>query len=183
MKYIPTIIPDVWIMEPERHVDARGWFCETYRAADFAAATGLNPVFVQDNESLSCRGVIRGLHFQAGEAAQAKLVRVTAGAIVDVVLDIRPGSPTFGQHIMVELSAENGRQLFMPRGMAHGFCVISEQARFQYKVDNYWAPAAERTIRPDDPALAIAWPIPVEARILSPKDALAHSFADVVELL
>lgn len=171
MKVLPTALDGVYILRPERHGDSRGYFCETYRADVLDAALGQHIVFVQDNESLSRRGVVRGLHYQAGSAAQAKLVRVSEGKIVDVVVDLRRSSPTFGQHLCVELSADNGLGLFIPRGMAHGFAVISDTARFQYKVDNYWARDAERTLQYDDPALGIDWPIAPAERLLSAKDA------------
>lgn len=171
MKYTPTFIPDLWLIEPERHADSRGYFCETFRAADFIRATGIDTTFVQDNESLSVRGVVRGLHYQAGEASQAKLVRVTEGAILDVAVDLRRSSPTFGRYFATELSADNGRQLFVPRGFAHGFAVLSDVAKFLYKVDNYYCPEAERTLLLTDPAIAVEWPVAEADRILSAKDA------------
>jgi len=180
LTFIPTPFEGLWLIDAPRFTDARGYFSETFRADSFAAATGMAPVFVQDNESLSCRGVVRGLHFQTGEASQAKLVRVVEGVIVDVAVDLRRSSPTFGRHFAVELSADNGRQLFVPRGFAHGFAVLSERARFLYKVDNYYNPAAERSIRFDDPALAIEWPVAPADRLLSPKDLAAPSFAEIV---
>lgn len=169
----------VWLIEPVRHYDARGYFCETFRADLFEAATGMKIDFVQENESESVRGTVRGLHFQAGDAAQAKLVRVCHGAIVDVIVDLRPGSPSYGRHLAVELSDANGLQLFVPRGFAHGFAVISERARFLYKVDNYYAPAAERTLLLSDPALGIEWPIPADEMILSPKDSKGSLLKDL----
>lgn len=178
MKFTPTELKDVWLIEPQRHADARGYFCETFRRNEFEHTVGRSVDFVQENESLSSRGVVRGLHYQAGEAAQAKLVRVSEGSIIDVAVDLRRNSPTFGRHISVELSAENGRQLFIPRGFAHGFAVLSETARFQYKVDNYYCPEAERTLRLDDPALAIEWPFEKDAMLLSPKDTKGTSWAD-----
>lgn len=182
LKITRTPLPGVLIIEPERHGDSRGYFCETFRADLFA---GVVPgvVFVQDNESLSCRGVVRGLHYQAGAFAQAKLVRVTRGAIIDVVVDLRRSSPTFGRYFSAELSADNGLQLFVPRGFAHGFAVVSDEAQFQYKVDNSYAPHAERTIAFDDPDLAIVWPFGAGEMILSDKDRrgipfrLAETFA------
>lgn len=180
--FIKTSISGVWIIEPQRHGDRRGYFCETYRRSDFEAIVGAVD-FVQDNESVSTRGVIRGLHLQQGEAAQAKLVRVSQGAVLDVTVDLRPGSPTFGRHVAVELSAENGRQLFVPRGFAHGFAVLSDVAQFQYKVDNYYCPEAELTLRFDDPVLGIQWPFdPAEAN-LSPKDLAGKSFGQIKSLL
>ena len=130
MEYIATEIPDVWILNPKVFADARGYFMETWREADFNAHIGHDVHFVQDNQSFSSRGVLRGLHYQQGEFSQAKLVRVLAGTVVDVAVDLRKDSPTFGKHVMVELSAENKKQLFIPRGFAHGFQVISEQALF-----------------------------------------------------
>ncbi|MCI6251895.1 MAG: dTDP-4-dehydrorhamnose 3,5-epimerase [Bacteroidales bacterium] len=175
MEYIATEIPDVWILNPKVFADARGYFMETWREADFNAHIGHDVHFVQDNQSFSSRGVLRGLHYQQGEFSQAKLVRVLAGTVVDVAVDLRKDSPTFGKHVMVELSAENKKQLFIPRGFAHGFQVISEQALFTYKVDNFYAPQAERSIRYNDPTLNIAWPITDESLVqLSEKD-LAHA--------
>lgn len=178
MKYTRLDLEGVWLMEPVRYGDARGYFCETFRARDFLDATGLCSDFVQDNESLSRRGVVRGLHYQLGEHSQGKYVRVTAGRIVDVVVDIRRSSPTFGRHVAVELSADNGLQLFIPRGFAHGFAVLSETAKFEYKTDNYYCPEAERCIRFDDPDLAIEWPLKREEMILSDKDLAGTAFAD-----
>ena len=169
MTVIPTDIPGVLILEPRLFGDARGYFFESYNRRDFEAVVG--PVdFVQDNESRSSYGVVRGLHFQKGEWAQAKLVRVVEGTVLDVAVDIRPGSPTFGRHVAVELSGENHRQFFIPRGFAHGFSVLSETAVFQYKCDNYYHPESEGGIALDDPDLAIDWRIPAEALILSERD-------------
>ena len=175
MEYIATEIPDVWILNPKVFADARGYFMETWREADFNALIGHVVHFVHDYLSFSSGGVLRGLHYQQGEFSQAKLVRVLAGTVVDVAVDLRKDSPTFGKHVMVELSAENKKQLFIPRGFAHGFQVISEQALFTYKVDNIYAPQAERSIRYNDPTLNIAWPITDESLVqLSEKD-LAHA--------
>lgn len=178
MNFTETDIPGVWIIDPERHGDARGYFSETFRADLFEQATGLRPDFVQDNESRSGKGVLRGLHWQAEPHSQAKLVRVVEGAIVDVAVDLRPGSKTFGRHVMVELSADNGRQLFIPRGFAHGFLVLSDNARFLYKTDNYYCPAAERSLRFNDPTLGIKWPLPESELHLSPKDLAAPFFGE-----
>ena len=175
MEYIATEIPDVWILNPKVFADARGYFMETWREADFNAHIGHDVHFVQDNQSFSSRGVLRGLHYQQGEFSQAKLVRVLAGTVVDVAVDLRKDSPTFGKHVMVELSAENKKQLFIPRGFAHGFQVISEQALFTYKVDNIYAPQAERSIRYNDPTLNIAWPITDESLVQKKKKDLAHA--------
>lgn len=169
MKYTELSLPGVWLIEPRRFGDARGYFMESFKLEEFQANVG--PVkFVQDNESFSSQGVLRGLHFQKGEASQAKLVRVSRGAVLDVVVDLRGDSPTFGRHVAVELSADNALQLFLPRGMAHGFVVLSDVAQFQYKVDNVYAPQAEATLRFDDPALGIDWRIPASEMLLSEKD-------------
>lgn len=179
MNYIATSIPDVWILEPRVFEDARGYFMETWREEDFNRAMGHEVHFVQDNQSMSSRGVLRGLHYQKGDASQAKLVRVLQGAVVDVAVDLRQDSPTFGQHVLVELSAENKRQLFIPRGFAHGFQVLSETAVFTYKVDNRYAPETECSIRYDDPTIGIQWPILSDEVLLSEKDLnKAVSFAD-----
>lgn len=169
MKYTQLEIPGVWLIEPRRFGDDRGYFMETFKLEEFREHVG-DVTFVQDNESFSSRGVLRGLHFQKGEFSQAKLVRASQGRIVDVVVDLRGDSPTFGRHVAVELSAENAFQLFMPRGMAHGFVVLSDVAQFQYKVDNVYAPQSEATLRFDDPALGIDWPLPASELLLSPKD-------------
>lgn len=157
------------MIEPKRFGDMRGYFSEVFKLADFEAHIG-HVEFVQDNESFSTRGVLRGLHFQRGEWSQAKLVRVSLGTVLDVVVDLRHGSPTWGQHLAVELSADTGRQLFIPRGFAHGFAVLSDQAQFQYKVDNIYAPQSEATLRFDEPALGIDWCIAPADMILSEKD-------------
>ncbi len=170
MKFIPTEFKDLWIIEPRRFSDARGYFSETFRRDLFEEATGLRVDFVQDNESVSSRGVVRGLHYQKGEAAQAKLVRVAEGVIVDVAVDLRQDSPTFGRHVAVELSQENGRQLFVPRGFAHGFAVLSDRAQFLYKVDNYYCPQAECCIRFDDMSVGVRWPVAKADMVLSEKD-------------
>lgn len=170
MNYLKTSIDGVCIIEPHRFADPRGYFMETMKLAEFRENVAPGIEFVQTNESVSSRGVLRGLHFQRGEFSQAKLVRVSQGKVVDVAVDIRPGSPTFGQHVAVELSADNARQLFIPRHFAHGFIVLSERAQFQYMVDNVYAPQAEATLRFDDPALGIDWALPESELLLSPKD-------------
>lgn len=180
MEYIETKIPGVWVLEPKVFDDQRGYFMETYRAEDFDSHIG-HVLFVQDNESRSSYGVLRGLHYQKGEWSQAKLVRVLQGRVYDVAVDLRRSSPTFGQHIAVELSSDNKRQLFIPRGFAHGFAVLSDTAVFAYKVDNKYMPSAEASIRFDDPAIGIEWPIPAADMILSPKDVNAGSL-DQAEL-
>lgn len=177
MKFEPTLIPGAWIVVPERHGDSRGYFCEVFRKDLFEAATGRTVDFIQDNESESRRGVLRGLHYQAGDAAQAKLVRVSQGRVLDVAVDLRRSSPAYGRYVAVELSQENGRQFFVPRGCAHGFLVLSESAQFQYKVDSPWAPQAERCIRWDDPEIGVEWPVEGLELILSPKDSLGQTFS------
>ena len=169
MKISETEIAGVKIVEPDVFGDARGWFCETYNAGRYRAA-GIDSVFVQDNESFSSKGVVRGLHWQAAPHTQAKLVRVVKGAVWDVAVDIRKGSPTYGKHVAVTLTAENGKQLFIPRGFAHGFLVLEEGTLFGYKCDNFYCPSADRGIRFDDPALGIEWPDAHARPLLSQKD-------------
>jgi len=169
MKFKELDIAGVWLIEPQRFGDARGYFEEAFRKDEFEAHVG-HVEFLQDNESLSGHGVLRGLHFQSHAAAQAKLVRVSQGAVLDVAVDLRAGSPTFGQHVAVELSAGNGLQLFLPRGMAHGFFVTGEIAQFQYKVDNPYRPDTEATLSWNDPDLGIDWPLGGIEPLLSPKD-------------
>ena len=178
MEFKELDIKGVWLIEPKRFGDARGYFCETFKLSEFESHIG-KVEFVQDNESLSTRGVRRGLHFQRGEWSQAKLVRVSQGRVLDVAVDLRGGSPTYGRHVAVELRRENGRQMFIPRGFAHGFVVLSDEAQFQYKVDNVYAPQSEATLRFDDPALGIDWPIAKEEMKLSEKDLRGMAFADV----
>ena len=178
MNFIKTEIEGVYIIEPHIFRDARGYFFESYNAAEFAR-NGIDTVFVQDNQSQSSYGVIRGLHCQLGEHSQAKLVRVLQGRVLDVAVDIRPGSPTFGKHVAVELSAENQRQLFIPRHFLHGFSVLSETAVFAYKVDNLYCKESEFGIRYDDPEIGIDWKIPAEAVLTSEKDRIANSLKDV----
>jgi len=170
MEVIKTGIEGVLIIEPRIFRDQRGYFFEAYNRKEFEEKVGAVD-FVQDNESESSYGVVRGLHFQKGPHAQAKLVRVLSGTVLDGAVDIRPGSPTFGKHVAVELSGENHRQFFLPRGMAHGFSVLSEKAVFQYKCDNFYSKESEGAIAWDDPALGIDWRIPVEDVILSEKDS------------
>ena len=174
MNYIETEIPGVYILEPRVFEDARGYFMETWREEDFNRAMGREVHFVQDNQSMSSRGVLRGLHYQRGADSQAKLVRVLQGTVVDVAVDLRKDSPTVGRRVMVERSAENKRQLFIPRGFAHGFQVVSETAVFTYKVDNRYAPESECSIRFDDPSIGIEWPIQGNDVVLSEKD-LSHA--------
>ena len=179
MNCIPTKIPDVVILEPKVFGDARGFFTESFNAETFDKATGLRPNFVQDNHSKSAKGVLRGLHYQL-DHAQDKLVRVVQGEVFDVAVDVRRSSPTFGQWVGVHLSAENFRQLWVPKGFAHGFMVLSDTAEFLYKTTDYYDPASERAILWNDPTLAIAWPeIPgVAAPSLSGKDQAAKLFAE-----
>ena len=181
MEIIRTAIPDVVIVEPRVFGDSRGYFFESWSQREFDAL--VRPVrFVQDNESRSSYGVVRGLHFQKGAFSQSKLVRVVEGTVLDVAVDIRRGSPTFGRHVAVELTADSHRQLFIPRGFAHGFSVLSEHAVFQYKCDNYYAPQAESAIAWNDPALAIDWRVSAEDAILSEKDRHHPLLADCPDL-
>ena len=181
MKVIKTAIEDVVIIEPDVFGDARGYFFESYSQKKFDEQ--VRPVkFVQDNESKSKYGVLRGLHFQKGKDAQSKLVRVVKGRVLDVAVDIRKGSPTFGKYVAVELTEDNHRQLFVPRGFAHGFSVLSEEAIFQYKCDNLYAPQSEGAIAWNDPEIGIDWQLPAEDVLLSAKDA-AHSMLKDSEYL
>lgn len=177
MTFTKTELDGVWMITPVRHGDSRGYFCETYRRDEFEAHIG-KVDFLQDNESKSHRGVARGLHYQAGDAAQAKLVRVSEGKVIDYALDLRTYSPTFGRWQSFELSADNGCQLFVPRGYAHGFVVVSETAIFQYKVDNVYCPRAERCISFKDADIAIEFPLPVGELLFSEKDLKGVCFAD-----
>ena len=176
MDFIKTEIEGIFIIEPKVFGDNRGYFFESFRLDEFEREVG-KVDFVQENESLSARkNVVRGLHFQKGEFAQAKLLRVVRGAVLDVAVDLREGSPTFGRHVKAILSAENKRQLFIPRGMAHGFVVLEDDTVFQYKCDNYYNPASEGSFRWNDPAFAIDWGIDEKDAILSAKDAAAPYF-------
>lgn len=177
MDYIKTEIDGVWIIQPKVFKDARGYFFEAWKKEEFEQHVG-RVDFIQDNESKSSYGVLRGLHYQKGDFSQAKLVRVIKGRVVDVAVDIRRNSPTFGKHVMVELSDENKRQFFIPRGFAHGFLVLSDEAVFTYKVDNPYAPQSEASIRFDDPDLAIQWPIDANDVLTSAKDLDALSLKD-----
>ncbi|WP_312478911.1 dTDP-4-dehydrorhamnose 3,5-epimerase [Stutzerimonas nitrititolerans] len=170
MQITPQAIADVLLIEPQVHGDARGYFCESWRKDTLEIFLRHELIFCQDNESRSSRGVLRGLHFQLPPFAQTKLVRVLEGEVLDVAVDIRAGSPTFGQHVAVRLSGENKKQLFVPRGFAHGFVVLSETALFAYKVDSYYSPECDRGIAFDDPALGIDWLLPREQLQLSVKD-------------
>lgn len=173
MNYIETEIPGVWIIEPKVFKDARGYFMEAFKQAEFEQNIGeIN--FIQDNESCSSKGVLRGLHYQLAPYSQSKLVRVITGRVLDVAVDLRAGSPTFGKYVSVELSADNKRQFFIPQGFAHGFHVLSEEAVFTYKVDNPYTPSHERGLRFDDPAIGVDWGIAdMDAVNLSEKDKKA----------
>ena len=178
MKVIDTEIEGVKIVEPDVFGDSRGWFVEQYNQARYKAA-GIMADFVQDNESFSSKGVVRGLHWQAGEHAQAKLVRVIRGAVWDVAVDIRKGSPTFGRHVSVVLTGENKKQFFIPRGFAHGFIVLEDNTLFSYKCDNLYDPASERGLRFDDPALGIELPDLGVPFLRSEKDLHHPGLADI----
>jgi dTDP-4-dehydrorhamnose 3,5-epimerase len=182
MKLIKTHIEGVAVIEPKVFSDSRGCFFESFSERDFAEAVG--PLrFVQDNESRSVYGVIRGLHFQKPPHAQAKLVRVVKGKVLDVAVDLRKDSPTFGQHVAMELSDENRRQMFIPRGFAHGFSVLSEEAVFQYKCDSYYAPESEGSLAWNDPDLNIDWNVPAGSEILSDKDRMSPRLKDIIDTL
>lgn len=172
-----TSIPGVEIIHPRVFGDSRGYFVETWNRREFDALA--RPVdFCQDNESRSCYGVVRGLHFQKGDASQSKLVRVLEGRVLDVAVDIRAGSPTFGKHVAVELSGENHLQMFIPRGFAHGFSVLSQTAVFQYKCDRFYDPLSEAAIAWDDPDLGIDWGVPADKAVLSAKDRIHPRLKD-----
>lgn len=181
MNVIRTEIEGLVILEPRVFEDRRGYFFESFSEREFAEAVG--PVhFVQDNESKSSYGVLRGLHFQKPPYAQAKLVRVVKGCVLDVAVDLRKGSPTYGKYEAVELSEKNRRQLFIPRGFAHGFCVLSDEVIFQYKCDNYYSPQSEGAVRWDDPDLSIDWRIPAEDVVLSEKDRAHPALKDMEDV-
>jgi dTDP-4-dehydrorhamnose 3,5-epimerase len=176
MKVIASELPDVLIIEPRVFGDDRGFFYESFNAKAFKEATGVTDEFVQDNHSRSQQGVLRGLHYQI-EHAQGKLVRVIAGEVLDIAVDIRRSSPTFGRWVGIRLSAENNRQFYIPKGFAHGFVVLSETAEFLYKTTDYYTPAAERSILWNDPTLAIDWQLPIEPK-LSEKDRLGKTLQE-----
>jgi dTDP-4-dehydrorhamnose 3,5-epimerase len=178
MQVTPTAIPDILVIEPKVFGDARGFFYESFNQKAFNEATGQNLNFVQDNHSRSTKGVLRGLHYQI-QQPQGKLVRVVQGTVFDVAVDIRRSSPTFGQHVGVELSADNKRLLWVPEGFAHGFVVLSDTAEFLYKTTDYWAPEFERSIAWNDPVIGIQWPIQGEPS-LSAKDQKALPLAKAV---
>lgn len=177
MEIIKTAIEGVVIIEPRLFKDHRGYFFESFSRQEFKEKVDQID-FVQDNESKSSYGVLRGLHFQKPPYAQSKLVRVIQGAVLDVAVDIRKGSPTFGKHVSVELTEENHRQFFIPRGFAHGFCVLTDEVVFQYKCDNFYAPQAEGGIAWDDPNLGIDWRIPMDSLLLSEKDQHRNCLKD-----
>lgn len=175
----PLAIPDVLLITPKRHGDSRGWFAETYNRKILADA-GVDTEFVQDNQAFSARrGTVRGLHFQTAPHAQAKLVRVLRGAIYDVAVDIRQGSETFGRWVGAKLTAEGGEQLLVPRGFAHGYCTLTDDAELFYKVDGYYAPQAEGGVNWQDPALGIDWPITADEATLNARDAALPNLADL----
>lgn len=178
VEFIPQSIPDIWVVAPKVHGDHRGYFVETFRQDKFEDALGYKVSFVQDNESKSSKGVLRGLHFQLGSHAQAKLVRVIEGVVLDVAVDIRKGSSSFGMHVAVELSGDNKKQMFVPRGFAHGFVVLSDTATFSYKVDNYYSPECDRGLAFDDIDLNIDWQLPKKQLLLSDKDTLHPRLAE-----
>ena len=178
MRIEQTPLQDCFIIHEKVHGDARGYFIETYNQRDFKAATGLNIEFVQDNQSRSTKGVLRGLHMQRGAAAQAKLVRVLEGAVLDIAVDLRKGSPSFGQHFAIELTADNHKQFFVPAGFAHGFVVLSETATFFYKVDKFYEPGNEVGIMYNDKDLNIDWRLTDAEIILSEKDKTLGSFKE-----
>lgn len=175
MEYMKTALEGVYIIEPKVFFDDRGYFFESWKQDEFIRNVG-KVDFVQDNESKSSYGILRGLHYQEGEYSQAKLVRVIRGRVLDVAVDLRKSSPTFGKHLMVELNEDNKKQLFIPRGFAHGFLVLSEEAVFAYKVDNVYAPEHEASIRWDDETLAIEWPIDRDSVLTSKKDLAGKTF-------
>jgi dTDP-4-dehydrorhamnose 3,5-epimerase len=179
VQIVSTEIPDVKLITAVRHGDARGFFSEIFRA-DVLTEHGIDARFVQENHSYSvAKGVLRGLHFQSPPAAQAKLVRVAAGAILDVAVDIRAGSPSYGRHVAVELTAETGNQLFVPEGFAHGFCTLLPDTHLVYKVNRYYSAEHDRGLAWDDPALAIDWPVEAEEAVLSDKDRRQPRLTDL----
>ncbi|MBF0694116.1 MAG: dTDP-4-dehydrorhamnose 3,5-epimerase [Flavobacterium sp.] len=173
-----TVLQGCFIIEPTKIVDSRGYFMESYNERTLSAQLQTQIRFVQDNQSFSKYGVLRGLHYQTGDSAQAKLVRVLSGEVLDVAVDIRPDSVTYGQHVSVRLSESNGRQLFIPRGFAHGFVVLSETATFFYKCDNYYNMASEGGIKYDDPEIGIDWKLDLNQLIISSKDQMLPSLSD-----
>lgn len=181
MEIINSPLKDCFLLKPLQFTDERGVFSESYNKKTFEKVTGLDIEFVQDNQSQSSKGVLRGLHFQTGEMAQAKLVRVAFGTVLDVVVDLREGSPTFGQHYAIELSGDNGLQLFIPRGFAHGFITLSEKSIFCYKCDNYYDKKSEGGIVYNDATLKIDWHLPDKELIISEKDLKLPSFIETIK--
>ena len=179
MKVTETKLKGCFIIEPKIFKDSRGYFFESFNQHRFNELIGKNIDFVQDNESFSTKGVLRGLHFQTGDYAQAKLVRVIKGTVLDVVVDMRKKSPTFSEHFSIELSEENKTQLFVPRGFAHGFIVLSETAIFSYKCDNFYNKASEQGLRYDDPALGIDWKLPSSEFSVSEKDLVLPTLSNI----
>lgn len=179
MNFTEQKVKDVWVIEPRVFNDERGYFMEAYKQHEFEKHIG-KVNFIQDNESKSSRGVLRGLHYQKGASSQAKLVRVIKGAVLDVVVDLRKSSSTFGQHVAVELSEDNKKQLFVPRGFAHGFLVLSDNTIFSYKVDNIYVPQNEATLIWNDPQLEINWRLNKDELLLSPKDTEGKLFSEIV---
>ena len=182
MKFTPQSIPEVVLIEPAIHSDNRGYFVETFRQDVFEEELGFQVSFIQDNESKSTKGVLRGLHYQLPPYTQAKLARVIKGSVLDIAVDIRKSSPTFGQHVSVELTEENKHQLFVPHGFAHGFVVLSDSATFAYKVDNYYAPEHDRGIAFDDVKLGIDWRLALEKLQLSDKDKVHPNLCNAIDL-
>ena len=183
MRIEQTPLQDCFIVHEKVHGDARGYFIETFNQRDFKAASGLDVQFVQDNQSRSSKGVLRGVHMQRGAAAQAKLVRVLEGSVLDIAVDLRKGSPSFGQHFAIELTSENRKQFFVPAGFAHGFVVLSDSATFFYKVDKFYEPGNEVGIMYNDADLNIDWKLATQEIILSEKDKILGSFAEYVASL
>lgn len=183
MEIVKTDIEGLFIVEPTIYGDNRGYFFESFNAKEFEAKSGIKVSFVQDNESSSSYGVVRGLHFQKGDKSQAKLVRVVKGAVLDVAVDLRKGSATFGKYVSVELTEDNHRQLFIPKGFAHGFAVLSKEVIFQYKCDEYYCKEAEGAIIWDDPDIGVDWRVPSSSVILSEKDRNNPPFKDVIKML
>lgn len=180
IEVVKTEIPGVLIIEPKVFGDDRGYFMESFNAREFTEKTGMKVNFVQDNESKSRYGVLRGLHFQLPPYTQSKLVRVVKGKVLDVAVDIRKGSPTYGKYIACEMTGENKRQFFVPKGFAHGFCVLSDEAVFQYKCDDFYHPESEGAIAWNDPDIAIKWPVEAEKVILSEKDKHHPNLKDFI---
>jgi dTDP-4-dehydrorhamnose 3,5-epimerase len=179
MERLNTIIPDCFIIEPKIFTDSRGYFLESFNQDKFNQLAGFNVDFVQDNESFSTKGVLRGLHYQKGDNAQAKLVRVIKGSVLDIAVDLRPNSKTFGKHVSIELNEDNKKQFFVPKGFAHGFVVLSDFAIFNYKCDNYYDKESEAGIIYNDTSLNIDWRLPENDFIISDKDMQLPNFQDI----